>query len=140
MRGACTAHRTVVALQVITEYYTKQTLCSFVFFLFSISITAGRYFRLESLLTRTRKRLTQRSRSSGANRPTTTPPSPTLQIFPKRCRKKELCLIPLSLPEHFNLIYLLNFIFFSIPKTPIELAIDFILHDFEMAGHLFIFA
>lgn len=24
--------------------------------------------------------------------------------------------------------------FFSSPKTPIELAIDFILHDFEMAG------
>ena len=26
------------------------------------------------------------------------------------------------------------FCFFSDPKTPIELAIDFILHDFEMAG------
>lgn len=29
---------------------------------------------------------------------------------------------------------LFNFWFFSDPKTPIELAIDFILHDFEMAG------
>ena len=32
------------------------------------------------------------------------------------------------------MLSLLSFVF-STPKTPMELAIDFILHDFEMAGH-----
>ncbi|KAK4476364.1 hypothetical protein RD792_015513 [Penstemon davidsonii] len=32
-----------------------------------------------------------------------------------------------------NIHYILNYLFSSGPKTPIELAIDFILHDFEMA-------
>lgn len=47
--------------------------------------------------------------------------------------KREI-IMALIFSKHIFMLSLLSFVF-STPKTPMELAIDFILHDFEMAGH-----
>lgn len=94
----------------------------------------GRYFRAASQRTLTRKRWSRLFRSCVTR-------SLIQTLKPKRRRMDNI----ISFHNHLSyglIFWQISPLFFlstyRAPKTPIELAIDFILHDFEMAGNFFI--